>query len=644
MAQYAFQGPAIDDNEILSLLPSEYGEFLQTTNGCIFPDSWIHIRGACRYPTWHSIRTAATGARSIRASFPSLRPDDCPFGQDAFGNQFVLRGGHVFRLDGETGKLTPLDLPFSEFPDRAHSEPARLTNYEFVRHFFNRGLFIEPGELLNISPPLIGHAQVEHTSFRPVAVEDQLMWLSQLSASVLNALGDEVSLPERPLPSRSAYLDRIAGLVEFSPPIEDFREQRATKPVTILAGPNNMGKSLLMKWLKARTGATAYFLAVNRFYHVHQFSTGLRDPLQGYNLNRQFVQTFWQEQQNTEQNLIDLNQIVIGLNNDNRDRLLRICGEMLGCSLALKSIDPSNDLSPRYIEMDGQNVALGSTGTRLLLTLLGICMDDRFSTVLIDEPELGLSPNVQRRLAALLLDKDVRKTELPHLERVIIASHSHLFLDRNDFTNNFIVSKSGMSVSIQAVASIPMFHRLQFNLLGNTLEAMFLPSLIIVTEGPTDLAYLDRLLAIRYPSMRVAVMQSEGNVKAKVHSLRGAMGELEKSAYADRLLIVLDQMHQFALSDELVRLGVRRENIIVWKGNGIEYCYPRDILREVFASNDEQLGEIAITGDIVELNGISRRKMELSAEVLKRLAVDSELPAELTDKLLARIEAITSPG
>jgi hypothetical protein len=46
----------------------------------------------------------------------------------------------------------------------------------------------------------------------------------------------------------------------------------------------------------------------------------------------------------------------------------------------------------RYIDVAGQNLSVGSTGIRLLVTVLGLCMDEVFHTILIDEPELGLGP------------------------------------------------------------------------------------------------------------------------------------------------------------------------------------------------------------------------------------------------------------
>ena len=60
--------------------------------------------------------------------------------------------------------------------------------------------------------------------------------------------------------------------------------------------------------------------------------------------------------------------------------------------------DPDNRVSPFTVSMDGENLRYGSSGTRLLLTLLGILLDERFSTILLDEPEIGLSPRTEIRV------------------------------------------------------------------------------------------------------------------------------------------------------------------------------------------------------------------------------------------------------
>ena len=178
--------------------------------------------------------------------------------------------------------------------------------------------------------------------------------------------------------------------LEFLPPLNDFRTARTDKPLTVFAGANNSGKSLVLKWLKHTVGRSAYMIGTNRFYHVYHFSSAFSDPREIDSYESQFNSQFREEQYNYEQNYIDLNKIIIGLNNTRRNALFSLCGELIGSKFLLKRVDEDNDLSVSYIDVDGQNLSVSSTGTRLLMTVLGICMDERFTTILIDEPELGL--------------------------------------------------------------------------------------------------------------------------------------------------------------------------------------------------------------------------------------------------------------
>jgi len=422
--------------------------------------------------------------------------------------------------------------------------------------------------------------------------------------------------------------------LEFTPSLQLFAQSRANASLTVLSGGNNSGKSLTLKWLKSTLGRTAYMIGTNRFYHVYHFSTGLRDPNELDSFESTFQSQFAQDDYNYEQNTFDLNRIIIGLSDKRRADLFALCGDLIGNSFSMKKVDDDNDLSPRYIDMDGQNLAVGSTGTRLLMTILGICMDDRFSTVLIDEPELGLSPRVQQALATFFDDVAMRKQIFPHLERIYIATHSHLLLSRSDITSNFITAKEGTRIALQRVQSISDFHRLQFNLLGNSLESIFFPSAIIVVEGKTDHAYIDRLIELLLPSRRVTVVHSGGDVKRKVHSLRETLGDLERSPLRARLFVVLDSIHQPGLKAELVKYGVIEDHVIIWGKNGIEYLYPSALLCGIFSCGEESVASLDITGDRITLNGIARTKNELSIEVLKALRSDTPLPLELKSKLI----------
>ena len=402
----------------------------------------------------------------------------------------------------------------------------------------------------------------------------------------------------------------------------------------MLAGPNNSGKSLTLRWLKSTLGRAAYFVGTNRFYHVYHLSTGLRQANELDQFESNFNSQFRDDSHNHEQNVLDLGRILQGLKDNRRNQLFEICGALIGSKFSLQLVERGNDLSPRYIDMDGQNLSVGSTGTRLLMTILGICMDDRFNTILIDEPELGLSPRVQESLSAFFQDQEQRAQYFPHLERVFIASHSSLFLSRSDISSNYVLTKEGRRISLDRVQTIQEFHRLQFNLLGNSLESMFFPSAIVIVEGKTDFAYLDRVIGLRMAGRRVTVISSGGDVKKKVYSLKEIFGDFERSPFRGRVFVVLDSVHQLGLSDELVRMGVLAEQIVVWPKNGIEYYYPTGILAALFSTPLEQVSQLTIDADRVSINGITKTKNELATEVIRQLSEATTYPAELEGSLL----------
>ena len=429
------------------------------------------------------------------------------------------------------------------------------------------------------------------------------------------------------------------GGLTFEPSLESFAKERAGMPTTVLSGGNNSGKSLLLKWLKQTMGKTAYMVGSNRFYHVYHFSTSVKDPNALENFETQFQTQFWNEQFNYEQNYIDLNQIIVNLSDVDRNRLFELCGRLIGAQMALRRLDNDNELSVRYIDVDGKNLSVASTGTRLLLTILGICMDDRFKAVLIDEPELGLSPRVQTALARFLHDPEQRSKMFPHLKQVILATHSHLFLHRANLESNYAVNKHESSIKLSRVTTISEFHRLQFNLLGNALESLFLPAGILVVEGDTDYSYIERLVALKIPGRNIVVIRSAGDPKTKLHTLREMTGDLQRSPLRSRLFVVVDSVYAPGLKTELVGMGLLPENFVVWSRNGIEYLYPASTMQEIFSCDIAALDKLEISDDVVSLNGIKWRKKELSRRVLDRLQADSVIPEELEERLFAKLRS-----
>lgn len=422
--------------------------------------------------------------------------------------------------------------------------------------------------------------------------------------------------------------------IKFQPDIETFASSRASAPYTVLCGGNNSGKSLVLKQMKLHLGKVGYLVGPQRFYHITELATQ-RFSEDDYNSwENQFRSNAANKEYNFEQNYIDLGRILGGLKDKGREKLFALCGELIGNKFSLLKRDADNELSPRYVDMDGQNLAVGSTGTRLLMTLLGLCMDEKFSVILIDEPELGLSPRVQMVLAKFFGDSEQRAKYFPHLKSIVVATHSHLFLDRSNISNNYVVSKDAQTVSVRQLATVMDLHDLQFNLLGNSLEALFLPSAIVIVEGKTDKPYIDRLLRLQFPNRNVLAIEGQGDVKRVFWSLCSSLGDMQKSPFRSRTFIVLDSIHTASTAAELEKMGALRENIIIWKQNGIEYVYPDAILQSIFSCAADDLRSLAIASDEVTLNGITKRKAALCAEVVSHLNPSTAFPAELQDKLI----------
>ena len=427
--------------------------------------------------------------------------------------------------------------------------------------------------------------------------------------------------------------------VDFAPTVEDFCAAREGKPTTVLSGPNNSGKTLLLKQLFFHFGQGSYLVACNRFSHVDVLNTRQVEEFEHRRYYDNFSQQFYMSRQNSDDSELKLEQILTSLKNTQREKLFTLCKDLLGNEFSLQRTDRENDFSPFYVDMDGENLRYGSSGTRLLLTLLGILLDERFSVLLIDEPEIGLSPRVQGVLSRFLYDEELRHTFCSHLRQIFVATHSHLFLDRHVMANNHIVTKSGHEVTVRPIATVAEYHQLQFNMLGNEMESIFMPAAIVIVEGDSDHTFLSKVLQLHVPNRKVAVVRAsgEGEVRSKLHFFKEAFGDLEASPYRNRLFVVLDKQISVKLP-KIEQDGVLKENIIILSLNGIEYFYPPPLVAAAFRSSAEQVANWKFEADPIEFNGIRKTKKELA-----KLVADELTPSHVThseiQSLISKIEA-----
>lgn len=406
---------------------------------------------------------------------------------------------------------------------------------------------------------------------------------------------------------------------------------------SVLVGPNNCGKSFLLKTLTQEWGENASYLGPARYQNFNIL--GYYTP----NRNRknekwnQFLSQWQQQSQNIDNSPINLQQAIAELSDDKRKRLTEIVNILLGVKLEIRHTIDNNSMSQKYISCGGHNISYTSSGFRLITTLVTSLLDTEYDTFLIDEPELGISPETQGVLADFLFDRAHRTKYFPHIKTVVFATHSTIFLDRTHINNNYTVEKRGDDIAVRRVENQMDFNSIHFFLLGNRFETLYLPSAIVLVEGKCDHKFIERVLALRYSNFLMSVIpaHSDSRIKEILNIAKGIFADIQKSPYRDRIFVVLDLVHSATLPDELERMGVPKDHIVIWPKNGIEFYYPPSILDKIFGVGSE----IQIAGDIITRNGRSYSKGELAEKVITLLEAQTPMQDDFSRLFISPLES-----
>jgi ABC-type transport system involved in cytochrome bd biosynthesis fused ATPase/permease subunit len=114
-------------------------------------------------------------------------------------------------------------------------------------------------------------------------------------------------------------------------------------------------------------------------------------------------------------------------------------------------------------------VAFEGSGLRSALAVLAALTDSRLLAILVDEPELSLQPNLQKKLRSLLHRAAENRL-------VVVTTHSHLFLNRAEPDRNFVVTQRDGSTTVRRVDSYGELFEITFEQLGSSLDDLFFPT------------------------------------------------------------------------------------------------------------------------------------------------------------------------
>lgn len=430
-------------------------------------------------------------------------------------------------------------------------------------------------------------------------------------------------------------VERVLNLnLKINPTIYDLVKSRRGCSLTIISGDNNVGKTYILKGVQLILGEEANILLTGRIKPIGNIPEYKDDHSKE---KQQYFKNFLNSHYNPNSNVDELNnqieRIFSGLKDKDQDKLIELLGEIIGDRFSIERIDSERRFSPWVIKVNDNPVSIASTGTRLSIILLSALFSQDYKHILIDEPEIGLSPKSQKRLAEILLNEKTRKTYFPNIDSIWLTTHSHLFLDRGSIKNNYVVKKELDSIVINPINSMSEFHNLQFDMLGLDLDSFFLPNALIIVEGESDLIYLRKLFNVFLPEQKINVIKAsgDGGILEKLNTLVAALGNLESNPYRNTLFVVLDQQHDVKLS-RIVRMGVLEENIFEWTQNGIEYYYPSEIITTLFKCEFEDYEkELAKSSSLIEINGFTFNKTKLAEEVRANITRDTVFNDELNN-------------
>lgn len=417
----------------------------------------------------------------------------------------------------------------------------------------------------------------------------------------------------------------ITTNTRFGPLQEGFALDLPETGLVVLTGPNNAGKSavlqLTFKTLMQAPGFGANSLAIlfpERNYVQSSAETGGRQ-LEAYN-NDVFgriqgtVLTYEAAQLNTS----ELPRLLLN-HSDYLKQVARLNSYLvrLGFSeLALKG--------SQLVHFENVAVQFQGSGLRSIFTILTAVSDEGLRVILVDEPELALEPRLQKAVRDLMIDE--AKNRL-----ILISTHSHLFLQRQQLEANYVLKRSGDVVSISPVVSHRQLMDLTFELLGNDTEDLFFAGNYLVTEGASDQTITERvleLLGVEPGRVKVLAAGGIGKVKRSLTAITLSLVPIvvDDSPYADKVVAMIDKPAEGA--KELQELGHHLgDRLFVLSEPSIEEYLPDPLYERAARNKADDIARIAELKS--QLQELRKFKQELSQQLAAVLtAADlGEIPA-----------------
>lgn len=286
---------------------------------------------------------------------------------------------------------------------------------------------------------------------------------------------------------------------------------------------------------------------------------------------------------------------------------------------------------------------LGSSYLSLFAFLVEMIHNDA-DIILIDEPEMSLHSNMQKKLHVLL-----KKYSRLKNKQIFIATHSHLFLDRNRPKNNFKIKSENNHRTISQLNTEEDIFIAIYQMLGNSPADIFMPSNFILVEGPSDKIFLVKLMQRFYHEQlhgkKIVVQTALGDITNKqVPKLLSSIEKLYKviennSMYADRSVILVDSQQREVIKKFIKDFDISKERLRSLgeiKKYALEESYPPETLKRLIKK-----GRVKISNPHQLMKAILKNKKYKKVEWAKRVGDEirfEEIPQIFKDVIETAIK------
>jgi len=369
--------------------------------------------------------------------------------------------------------------------------------------------------------------------------------------------------------------------------IQDKESQFLANPIVlpddknffVIVGGNNSGKSTFLRTIIKNQGKDqSYLVNVNRTVLTGEGSTQKNYQENYLNLLNNVMNRFDDNYQRETQPLQDF----FNLKDKDRKPIIDWYNKYFPNQIIEEREDSENTASAMLLKINNFSLTKQGSGVRATLEIFIKLFDPSIKLLCIDEPELGLEPYLQKYLFSALKEKSSPD------KKIILATHSHHFLDFEDLDSNYTCQRdSDGKISLTKAADLkPII----FRLLGNSLSSFLLPEKILVLEGSSDNTFLTKCLSLlSKKGFGIHNSGGNGNLGYAINSITQFLTFNDNlEVYKDSVYVIADKPTKDTIIRKWKILLGSDARLKVLAQEAIEYYYPERILQSVFNTSESR--------------------------------------------------------